>query len=78
MISNCDKTLALYNFYIRLTNIAQEYVWLDIDSSGGTQFSITVMCNPSDKVTRINELPTANIFPYLYKSFIVENNLPML
>jgi hypothetical protein len=38
MISDCDKTLALYNFYILVTNIAQDIFWLDVDASGGTQF----------------------------------------
>lgn len=36
------------------------------------------MCNPSDKIYRINELPTIDTFPYLYKNFIIENNLPVL
>ncbi len=38
MISDCNKTVALYNFYILITNIAQDYFWLDVDASGGTQF----------------------------------------
>jgi hypothetical protein len=36
MISDCEKTLALYNFYIQVTNIAQDIFWLDVDASGGT------------------------------------------
>ncbi len=38
MISDCDKTLALYNFYIQVTNIAQDIFWLDIDAKKETQF----------------------------------------
>ncbi len=38
MISDCNKTLDLYNFYILVTNIAQDIFWLDVDASGGTQF----------------------------------------
>ncbi len=36
MISDCDKTLASHNFYILVTNIAEDIFWLDIDASGGT------------------------------------------
>ncbi len=78
MISDCDKTLALYNFYILVTNIAQDIFLLDVDASGGTQFIIQVKCNPSDQISRINELPTADKFPYSKKNFVVENNLPVL
>ncbi len=78
MISDCNKTLDLYNFLILVTNIAQDIFWLDVDASGGTQFSIQVQCSPSDQTSRINELPTADKFPYLFKNFFVENNLPVL
>ena len=40
MISDCEKTLGIYDFYILVTNIAQDIFWLDVDTSGGTQFQI--------------------------------------
>ena len=38
MILDCEKTLGTYNFYILVTNIAEDIFWLDVDESGGTQF----------------------------------------
>ncbi len=39
--TNCSSTSKIYNYKIKLTNIALEEIWVDVDGSGinGTKFT---------------------------------------